>query len=37
MAVEISDVLGKFIERANADALRRMGERCQSMIDAQRA
>lgn len=37
MAGEISDMVGKFAERANADALRRVAERCQSMIDAQRA
>ena len=37
MGGEISDMVGKFAERANADALRRRAERCQSMIDAQRA
>ena len=37
MAGEISEMVGKFAERANADALRRAAERSQLMIDAQRA
>ncbi len=37
MAGEISEMVKKFAERANADALRRAAERSQSMIDAQRA
>lgn len=37
MATEISEMVSKFAERANADALRRAAERSQSMIDAQRA
>ena len=35
MAGEISEMVGKFAERANADALRRAAKRSQSMIDAQ--
>ena len=37
MATEISEMVKKFTERANADALRRAAERSQTMIDAQRA
>lgn len=37
MVNEISDMVRKFAERANAEALRRAAERSQSMIDAQRA
>lgn len=37
MAGEISEMVKKFADRANADALRRAAERSQSMISAQRA